>query len=312
MTLFNFSFPFFTVNVVTIVILKCRNCGLSKCVTIYLMAMAMADLLVVVFDLILRQIPIVYKEKFDFVKSIAACNLHAIVLFAVTDCSVWFTVTFTFDRFVAICCLRLKNKYCSKKIAALIILTITVLSCLKNIFWYFMLFSQYVLINEPWFCDFSLDVLYSPLFVTLECLHYFLNPLVPFVVILLLNGFTVKHILVSNRARSRLRIQNSGQSPRDPEMESRRKSIILLFLISANFILLWSVLMIYSVWSRLYYFGYRAITLDYFVMEIGFMLQLLSCCTNTAVYVITQTKFREQLKSVLKYPFSPILQLFQQ
>ncbi|XP_059497824.1 probable G-protein coupled receptor 139 [Stegostoma tigrinum] len=96
------------VNVVTIFVLINKDCGLSACISRYLAAMAVADLLVVILDVILRHIPIVYQEQFYFRKSIPICNIHAALLYTATDCSVWFTVTFTFDRFVAICSQKLK------------------------------------------------------------------------------------------------------------------------------------------------------------------------------------------------------------
>ncbi|XP_043538442.1 deleted in malignant brain tumors 1 protein-like [Chiloscyllium plagiosum] len=62
-------------NFLTIMILSCKKCGLSKSVKLYLTAMVLADQLVVILDLILRQIPIVYREKFTFLRSIRAhCN----------------------------------------------------------------------------------------------------------------------------------------------------------------------------------------------------------------------------------------------
>ena len=88
--------------------------------------MSLGDLLVVFLDLILRHIPIVYWEQFYFMRSLPVCNIHAVLLFAATDCSVWFTVTFTFDRFVAICCPKLKIKYCSEKTAAVVLGTVGV------------------------------------------------------------------------------------------------------------------------------------------------------------------------------------------
>ncbi|XP_048449379.1 probable G-protein coupled receptor 139, partial [Rhincodon typus] len=270
--------------------------------------MAVADLLVIILDLILRHIPIVYQEQFYFLVFIPVCNVHAVLLYAATDCSVWFTVTFTFDRFVAICCQKLKSKYCSEKTAAVVLGTVTVLSCLKNIFWYFMLTARYWLQNSPWFCDATIDVYVSRVWVTIEFLHHILTPTLPFLLILLLNVFTVRHILVTSRARRRLRAHTNGDGQCDTEMRNRKKSIILLFVISANFILLWSMLMVYSIWNRMWYLGYDSVYLDYFVLELGFMLQLLSCCTNTAIYAVTQTKFRQQLKNVLKYPFTQIHQ----
>ncbi|XP_067911622.1 probable G-protein coupled receptor 139 [Heterodontus francisci] len=298
-------------NLLSIVILCRGKCGLSTCVTRYLVAMAVADLHVIIFDLIFRHIPIVYFEHFLFLESIRVCNIHAILLFAATDCSVWFTVTFTFDRFVAICCQKMKSKYCTEKTAVVVLGTVTVLSVLKNIFWYFMLTGLYWLGNDPWFCVAAEGVSQSLVWVAIEFLHHILTPGLPFVVILLLNVFTIRHILVSSRSRRRLRAHSSGESRRDPEMESRRKSIILLFVISGNFILLWAMLMVYSIWTRMWNFGDEAVFLPHSVQEAGFMLQLLSCSTNTAIYAVTQTQFREQLKNMLKDLFSPIVKFIQ-
>ncbi|XP_067832456.1 probable G-protein coupled receptor 139 [Heptranchias perlo] len=292
------------VNLVTIVILSRGKCGLSKCVTRYLVAMAAADLLVVIIDLILRQIPIVYSEQFIFLWHIPVCNIHAVLLYAATDCSVWFTVTFTFDRFVAICCQKLKTKYCTEKTAAVVLGTVTVLSCLKDITWYFMLMRGYSLANLPWFCNVDGSVQDSRVWGAIELLHYILTPGLPFVLILLLNVLIVRYIVVANRARRRLRDHSSEERPSDPEITSRRKSIILLFVISGNFILLWVMFMLYSIWMRVLGFTDQSVIPPVALMELGFMLQLLSCCTNTCIYAVTQTKFRGQLKNMLKYPFS--------
>ncbi|XP_067880268.1 uncharacterized protein [Heterodontus francisci] len=299
------------VNLLTIVILSRGKCGLSKCVTCYLVAMAAADLLVIILDLILRQIPIVYEEEFQFLYSIHVCNIHAILVYTATDCSVWFTITFTIDRFVAICCQKLKSKYCSVRAASVVLGTVTVLSFLKNIPWYFMITARYWLVNRPWFCEVKMDAVESWTWLTIEFLYHIVTPGVPFVVILLLNAFTIRHIVVSSRGRRRLRAPSSGGSHRDPEMESRRKSIILLSVISANFILLWAAFMVNSIWNRMRYMVHVSVILPGYLLEAGFMLQLLSCCTNTAIYAVTQTQFRVQLKNSLKYPFTSIVKFIQ-
>ncbi|XP_059497836.1 probable G-protein coupled receptor 139 [Stegostoma tigrinum] len=295
------------VNIMTIMTLSRKKCGLTKCVSCYLVAMSVTDLLVIIIDLIMRQIPVVYYVHFTFLYFVPVCNIHAVMLYAVTDCSVWFTVTFSFDRFLAICCQKLKSKYCNAKTAAVVLGTVTVVSFFKNIFWYFMLTDQYWLMNRPWFCRVTMDIRKSLFWVTMEFVHHILTPGLPFILILLLNIFTIRHILVTNQARKRL----VGPSAGDPELQSRRKSIILLFVISANFILLWSMIMVYSIWSRMVSLGFFSIWLNDFVQELGFMLQLLSCCTNTVIYAVTQTKFRQQLKSAMKYPFTSIIQCIQ-
>ncbi|XP_059505611.1 uncharacterized protein LOC132210203 [Stegostoma tigrinum] len=58
------------VNVVTIYVLLYKDCRLSPYVRRYLGAMAVADLLVIILDLILRHIPTVYLEQFLFLYSI--------------------------------------------------------------------------------------------------------------------------------------------------------------------------------------------------------------------------------------------------
>ncbi|XP_067882469.1 probable G-protein coupled receptor 139 [Heterodontus francisci] len=296
----------------TIVILSRGKCGLSKCVTRYLVAMAAADLLVIILYLILRHIPIRYRETFLALYDICVCNIHATLLYAATDCSVWFTVSFTFDRFVAICCQKLKIRYCKEKTADMVLGTVTVLSCLKDITWYFLVSNQYSHFNSPWFCRVKTDVLSSLVWGTIAFLHSIITPGVAFVLILLLTAFTVRHMKVASRARRRLRPHSSGESPRDPEMDNRRKSIIFLFVISGNFILLWSELMVHSIWKCMWWLVYNSAILPAFLMEMGFMLQLLSCCTNTCIYAVTQTKFRSQLKNVVMYPITIILKLIKQ
>ncbi|XP_067827977.1 probable G-protein coupled receptor 139 [Heptranchias perlo] len=262
--------PSSSINVVTIVILSRGKCGLSKCVTRYLVAMAAADLLVVIVDLILRQIPIVYREQFKFLQ-------------------------------------KLKTKYCTEKTAAVVLGTVTVLSGLKNIFWYFLNTNSYWLTNTPWFCRVRFDVSNSQAWAVVELMHYILTPFIPFLLIVLFNVLTVRHILVASRARRRIRGPSSGESSSDPEMENRRKSIVVLFVISGNFILLWVVFTTCSTLKRLDYLGYP-VPLPTFVREIGFMLQLLSCCTNTFIYAVTQRKFREELKNGVKYPLAMMMQ----
>ncbi|XP_072356619.1 probable G-protein coupled receptor 139 [Scyliorhinus torazame] len=290
------------VNVMTLVILSRGKCGLSRCVTHYLMLMSVTDLLIVILDLIMRRLPVIFSSLFWFVVKIKMCNIHAVLLYAVTDCSVWYTVAFTIDRYVAICCPKLKPKYCTKKKASVIIAMLTVICCLKNIFWYFILGSGYTLLPYSWFCYITNQAFYTPFWATIQSLHYILTPGLPFCLILLLNSLTIRHILVANRARQRIRGPSSVGNQKDSELESRKNSIVLLFVVSGNFILLWVVFMANSIYVRIAVDNFIVSYISQYTQEIGFMLQLLSCCTNTFIYAVTQRKFREDLQYVLKYP----------
>ncbi|XP_067834559.1 probable G-protein coupled receptor 139 [Heptranchias perlo] len=295
------------VNLVAMMILSRGNCGLSQCITRYLVAMSVADLLVVIFDVILYRISYIYFRG-SFLDITPVCCLIIVLLNAATDTSVWLTVTFTFDRFVAVCCQKLKTKYCTKETAAVVIVTVCVLSLLKCIPWYFVFGPQYITDNVPWDCIVKQTYFSSFGWAAFAWLHRILTPLLPFALILLLNVLTVRYILVASRARRRLRGHSSGEKDSDPEMKNRRKSIVLLFAISGSFVLLWMTGVLYFLLLRItnayYYKGpYNPV---FILQQTSRMLQLLSCCTNTCIYAVTQTKFRAQLKNAVMYLFTRI------
>ncbi|XP_067894487.1 probable G-protein coupled receptor 139 [Heterodontus francisci] len=298
------------VNSVAILILSRGKCGLSKCITHYLVAMAVADLLVVFTDVILFTVfPFHFPDT--YLNTTPALSLLHVLLYAATDISVWFTVVFTFDRFVAICCQKLKTKYCTEKTVNVVITTVSVLFCLKSVPWYFVYEPECIINNVPWGVLVSLSYYTESAWVAFHSLSIILTPFFPFVLILLLNALTVRHILVANRVRRKLLDHSKNENHTDPEMENRRKSIILLFTISGSFILLWMTNVACFLYVRFANIKNYRHPHDpaYIAEQSGYMLQLLSTCTNTCIYAVTQTKFREQLKNAVKYPFTVIVKL---
>ncbi|XP_067910334.1 probable G-protein coupled receptor 139 [Heterodontus francisci] len=296
-------------NLVTIVILSRGRCGLSRCITWYLVSMAVSDLLVIITGVILNRIRGIYFPV-SFLTITPACSAIAILTYATRTSSVWLTVAFTFDRCVAICDQKLKTKYCTEKVAAVVIGTVCTLSCGKNVPFYFIYEPLYVMNNVPWFCSIKLIYYTSPGWAAFDWQDSILTPCVPFVLILLLNALTIKHILSASRSRRRLRAHNNGVNQSDPEMENRRKSIILLLSISGSFILLWMIYVInllYVKFTNSKYFAGSNVTDPRFILqESGYILLLYSCCTNTCIYAGTQSKFREELKNAAKYPLKLI------
>ncbi|XP_060677360.1 probable G-protein coupled receptor 139 [Hemiscyllium ocellatum] len=291
-------------NLLAIIILSQRQCNLSRCVTYYLVAIAVADFLVIITGCILNRISRIY-FSYSVLSTTPACCLNAALVYATRDCSVWLTVAFTVDRFIAICCQSLKTKYCTEKSASVIIGVIYALSCCKNIPFYFIYQPLYIQDGVPWFCDIKPTFHTSPAWQTYNWLDRILAPFLPFLIILLLNVLNVRHILVASRARKRLL---GAENSEDTEMANRKRSIILLFTISLSFLLLWV--------TYIARFLYRMVTGDEYVSSLGFsnqqyilqettnMLQLLSSCNNFFIYVVSQNKFREELKKVLVYPFT--------
>ncbi|XP_072132990.1 neuropeptides capa receptor-like [Mobula birostris] len=271
--------------------------------------MATVDLLTIIFEVILWRISYYYFSG-TFLDITPMCSAISALGQAATDCSVWFTVTFTFDRFVPICCQKRKSEYCTEKTAAVVITTTGVLFCFKNVPYLFVFHPVKVIDNIPWDCTRKPSTYTDPGWVGHNWLSAVLTPLLSFVLILLFNALTVRHILVTSRVRKGLRGQSKAENRSDPEMESRRRSVILLLTISGSFIILWSV----NVTEFLYYTiagldqnNYN--DSEYIFQHTGGMLMILSCCTNTFVYGVTQSKFREQFISTAKYPLTSIIQI---
>ncbi|XP_072329344.1 probable G-protein coupled receptor 139 [Scyliorhinus torazame] len=297
------------VNLVAIVILSRGKCGLCKCITIYLVAMATADLMVIITGVILWRISSYYFPG-SFLNITPVCSAVIVLYYAATEWSVWFTVVFSFDRCVAICSQKLKSKFCTEKNTAVVLATTGILICLKDIPFYFIFEPAEVINDVPWFCNERAIYYTDPAWVKFDWFDKVITPLLPYVLILLLNALTVRYILVTSRVRKGLTAQRKGENHSDLEMESRRKSMILLFTISGTFILLWLLYVIefcfYSIIGNHPKYDNNAF---YILTEIALMLLSLNCCTNAFIYGVTQSKFREQFKNVMKYPFTSAIQL---
>ncbi|XP_048476733.1 probable G-protein coupled receptor 139 [Rhincodon typus] len=289
------------INLLAIVILYRGKCGVSPCTARYLVVMAAADLMVIITDVVLRRFPYYYYGQ-CFLDITPVCSVIGVLFRTATTCSVWFTVTFSFDRFVTICCQKLRTKYSTEKTATVVLATTCTLLCLKNIPFYFQYEPRTINNNVPFYCKTKSSYFTETWWVILDWLDTVLTPLLPFALILSFNALTVRHILVTSRVRNCLKGESKGENRRDPEMESRRKSVILLFTISGSFILLWLIFVV----NFLYYVIQGMNTADYspFLYDlsaVGFMLQNLSCCTNTFIYAATLSRFRAEIGYAVKY-----------
>ncbi|XP_038656980.1 probable G-protein coupled receptor 139 [Scyliorhinus canicula] len=291
-------------NIMAIVILARGKCGLSKCISVYMVAMATADLLVMIINVMLYYI-LSYHFPLSFLSYTPVCKFILYMATATFDLSVWFTVSFTFDRFIIICYQTFKTKYCTERTAALVITMFSILIIIKNIPMFFFYEPEQIINKLWWGCRANLAFFSSPFGVACIWFHSIWRVWLPFTLFILFNTLTVGCILMASRARRRLR-GHSGENQSDPEMENRRKSIILLFTISGSFILLWLTANVSFLTTRLtntnHYRGDRTAP-AYIATETGAMMQHLSSCPNTCIYAVTQRKFREELKKLLKSPW---------
>ncbi|XP_067837174.1 probable G-protein coupled receptor 139 [Heptranchias perlo] len=297
-------------NLVTIVILSRGNCGLCRCISLYMVAMATADRLVMIINITLYYI-FSYHFPLSFLSHTPVCRFILYMATVTLDLSVWFTVSFTFDRFVALYCQKFKTKYCTERTAATVSTTVSVLLVLKDIPIVFVYSPERIINKVHWGCRSSEAFLSSPLAVPYGWFHGTSLIWLPFTLIALFNSLTIRRIAMANRTRRRLR-DHSSENQNDPEIGNRRKSIILLFTISGSFRLLWLTTSVSFVTTRLtntnYYRGDHT-NPAYIATETGAMLKYLSCCPNTCIYAATQRKFREELKKLLKSPWTLILRL---
>ncbi|XP_062891266.1 probable G-protein coupled receptor 139 [Mobula hypostoma] len=290
-----------TVNLMAIVILCRGKCGLSKCITLYLVAMAAADLMGVIFGVVFERINNIYVfARFLLITPICATTL--VIRFALTDCSVWLTVAFTFDRCIAICSQKLRERFCTEKTAIIVVVLVGIGSCLRSVPFYFSVDPLAIINNVPWRCIGRADYFTSPVWKAYQLLLSIITPLLPIGLIVLFNALTVRHIIASNRVRRGLR--NSNDRMKDSEVENRRRSMVLLFALSANFILLWIPFIVTTmIWqAQNYFYTDRYLNSPSFIVqEFGVMLQFLCTCTNTCIYTLSQKKFREEMKKGVKH-----------
>ncbi|XP_062890828.1 uncharacterized protein LOC134338714 [Mobula hypostoma] len=288
-------------NLMAIAILTRRKCGLTKCITIYLVGMATADLLGVIIAVVLEQINNIYVYA-RFLLITPICAVTHVLRLAIMDCSVWLTVAFTFDRCIAICSQRLRERYCTERTANVVIVIVCVGSCARYAPCYNSVEPYIIVDNVPWRCIGSAEYFTSAVWKAYQMFNTITTPLLPIGLIVLFNAITIRHIIMANRIRRELR--QSSDNRKDPEVENRRYSMILLFALSGNFILLWIPFVVYTMnWKiQNYYYTDRYFSnRTYIMQQFGFMLQFLCTCTNTCIYTMSQRKFREELKKGVRY-----------
>ncbi|XP_041032674.1 probable G-protein coupled receptor 139 [Carcharodon carcharias] len=286
----------------TIVILSRGSCGLARCTRQYMLSMAAADLLVIIFCVILNYLGSLH-FPFSLLNHYYVCSVNSIMNAALVDSSDWLTVAFTLHRFIAICCQRFKTRYCTERTASWVILTVCAVSYLRNIPRYFTYEPDYTRGAFP-FCRLHNLCTKTALAIYLWS-GKIITPLIPYVCILLLNTLTIRHILVASRVRKVFRGQDNDGKQVDPEMENRLKSIILLFAISGNFIVLWLTRVVEIVFQEML----LSLSSMPTVTQVGDMLRYLNSCTNTCIYALTQAKFRDEMKRVVIHPIHLLLKI---
>ncbi|XP_055521957.1 probable G-protein coupled receptor 139 [Leucoraja erinacea] len=291
-------------NLMSLVILFRGKCGLSKDITCYMIAMAMGDLMVLVFNVIVSQI-VRYHFPGSPLRYTPVCRLSSYLQGFSFQLSTWFTVSFTCDRFVAICCQKLRRTYCTERTAAMVLATVGMVSVLTNVPLPLRYRPCYTVHRVAYGCCPVPGHLESPLWSAHGWASNLLNTFLPIPALLLLNSLTARYILGASRARLALKGPRQVGGDDDPEVRSRRASVALLFAVSGSFVALSVPIMVIDAWvgvsGTVMFRGPRSL---YAAVQVAMLLKCLGSCTNTCVYALTQSRFRAQMIGLLTPPFA--------
>ncbi|XP_059816787.1 vasopressin V2 receptor-like [Hypanus sabinus] len=292
-------------NLLTIILLSRGKCGLSKCISAYMTMMAVSDLSVILINVLVYEI-LIFRLSSSFLHYTEV--LKATIYVLAVELSRWYTVAFTCDRYVAICCQKFKTKYCRVRTARILAAVLLAGLCLENIPLLFAFQPQRIIGNISWVVRPKLDIFNSLTFVALSRFKSFQN-LCASGLIILFNGMTARHILVTSKSRRSFRTHKS-KTERDPEMENRKKGIILLFCVSGSFMLFWLPSAVTDIIASItMYFDRDYNSARYIAAQTGTLLANMSSCTNTCIYAATQTNFRAELKTLILSPWTLIRKL---
>lgn len=285
---------FSSANTITFLIIWRRNCMLSRSSTFYLMAISVADNLVLIFIVVL-ELSVKYHQQEPFWSYKPWCNLRDIFTYGAYNASTWLVVVFTVERFIAIHTWKMKTKICTPRCAAWAITSVLLFSHLFAIPYYWSNASVYQ--NNQTRC------IYKP-----GAPSHFIHSLVwfqtlqayifPFLIILTLNWLTLRLISLSNRVHITADLASKVNKVMPLLRSRKRKSVVLLVTVSMSFVLLSVTRAITQIILRTTYM-YTLDRNDYnlrinIAADAGTMLSLSNAAANMYLYVCTQTKFRQE------------------
>ncbi|XP_022594784.1 probable G-protein coupled receptor 139 [Seriola dumerili] len=287
-------------NTITFLIIWRRSCMLSRSSTFYLMAISVADNLVLIFIVIL-ELSVKYHQQEPFWSYDPWCSLRDIFNYGAYNASTWLVVMFTVERFIAIHTWKMKTKICTPRCAAWTITAVFLFSHLCAIPYYWSNASVYV--NNQTRCIYKTEAPFQFIH-TLVWFQTLQAYIIPFLVILTLNGLTLRLISLSNRVHITADLTSRVNKVMPLLRSRKRKSVVLLVTVSMSFMLLSVTRAITQIILRtthMYTFDRN----DYYhqiniAADTGTMLSLSNAAVNMYLYVCTQSKFRQEFLACVR------------
>lgn len=271
----------------------------SKSSTFYLMAISIADTAVLVFIVVL-ELSIKYLTEEPFWSREPWCSLRDVFAYGASNTSTWLVVTFTAERFLSITTSSLRKQFGIPRSTLWTICIIFVLGHLLALPYYWAYTSMFSQDLQRWVCIYkpNATIQYRLTVVSMQTL---VSHILPFVIIGVLNGLTLRQISLINRVDI---ICKSGQKGTPLLRSRKRKSVVLLVTISMTFVLLTISRSITQIILRT---KDLALNRDDYRLsinvaaDIGTMVSLSNAAINMYLYACTQTKFRQEVITCVKY-----------
>ncbi|KAM9320241.1 putative G-protein coupled receptor 139 [Gastrophryne carolinensis] len=300
-TLQKIFYPFLAVigipsNILTIVIFWKRDCGLSPSCRCYMMAISIADTLVILHIVILEQI-LKYFTPEPFWSRAPWCMIRDVLSYGAYNSSVWLVVSFTTERFLSVWVLHLKAKICTRKCALYVIGCVFTCSHLLSIPYYWANESRQLNQNGSFICVYNIQLPEH----YVESLVWFQNSLVyavPYIIIFTLNGLILKQIVHSNKVHCDVQQDSRSIQRIIHKNKQKLKSVLLLVTISMTFTCLCTTRFVTQIIIKTMH--YNITRQDYsqsinVAADIGTMLDLSNTAVNMYLYVCTQSRFRKEI-----------------
>ncbi|XP_075450821.1 putative G-protein coupled receptor 139 [Ascaphus truei] len=287
-------------SLVTIAVLWKGNLEMSKSIIYYLVSLSVANFLLIL-------VVTVFRDIFYFYVDITlwwphpSCGVSNWIYFTCVYSLTWLTVAFTFDRYVIVCCMNLKLRYCKPSITRGIIIGVYVGAFLVAMPTFWMYVPVRTLQPDGTLfhiCTLHRNLSMIPFLSIYDHIQTSVWIVFPLVSLVLTNGLTVWYITITTRLRQGLKKGSAGKDVEDPEVARRKKSVTLLAMITISFLAHWLPKMFIKVIERLTYPPVNRY--DFYhpvnvVRMLSNMLIVLSSFSNMCIYSLTITKFREEL-----------------
>ncbi|XP_072255204.1 probable G-protein coupled receptor 139 [Pyxicephalus adspersus] len=284
-------------NVLTLLIFWKRDCGLSPSCRCYMVAMSIADTMVLIHIVILELILQNFTPE-PFWSRAPWCMIRDVLSYGAYNSSVWLVVCFTFERFIAARTLWRKSKLNTKKCTLYVIGSVFTLSHLFSVPYFWA--NESKLVNETgrYICIYNTKR--PKLYV--ESLVWFQNILVyilPYIIIFTLNAFVLRKIC----HRSKVHCEDGSNF-----RKQRMKSVVLLLTVSLSFVHLCTTRFVTQIIIKTMH--YTIERKDYnqsinIAADIGTMLDLTNTAVNMYLYACTQSRFRKELLQMVKMVVKP-------